>query len=339
MKKSVETGTSVDLKPILDALAKRVGKAGLAEAQAFAAAFYRRMDADEIASRDAAGWAELAADMLEFARTRKRGKANVRLSNPADSTHTLVQIVNDDMPFLVDSVTMALADAGIGVHVLGHPVIRMNRDKGGKLVGVGEGAAESLMHLEIDRQPQAAMAAVKARIVQVLDDVRAIVTDWEPMRDRMLRGRRRAGHPQAAGGRCRPPGGAGVPALGRRQPFHLLRLPRIRGRQAGQGRHPVRGAGQRPGPAARRGERRASAEVAGGACAAAVRRGRCADPDQDQCARHRAPPRLHGLHRRAELRREGPRGQRAAFRRPVHLQRLQRAVRGTSRWCASATTT
>ena len=114
MKKSVETGTSVDLKPILDALAKRVGKAGLAQAQAFAAAFYRRMDADELASRDASGWAELAADMLEFARTRKRGKANVRLSNRAGSTHTMVQIVNDDMPFLVDSVTMALADAGLG---------------------------------------------------------------------------------------------------------------------------------------------------------------------------------------------------------------------------------
>ena len=185
MNKPVETGSSVDLKPILDAVAKRVGKAGQAEAQAFAAAFYRRMDAEEFASRSAAGWAELAVDMLEFARSRKRGKANIRLFNPADAAHTLLQIVNDDMPFLVDSVTMALAEEGVGVHVLGHPVIRMARDKAGKLVTVGEGAPESLMHLEIDRQPQAAMAAIKARIAGVLDDVRAIVADWEPMRDRM----------------------------------------------------------------------------------------------------------------------------------------------------------
>ena len=185
MNKSVETGSSVDLKPILDAVAKRVGKAGQAEAQAFAAAFYRRMDAEEFASRSAAGWAELAVDMLEFARSRKRGKASIRLFNPADAAHTLLQIVNDDMPFLVDSVTMALAEAGIGVHVLGHPVLRMARDKAGKLVAVGEGAPESLMHLEIDRQPQAAMAAIKARLAGVLDDVRAIVADWEPMRDRM----------------------------------------------------------------------------------------------------------------------------------------------------------
>ena len=185
MNKTVETNAGEDLKPILDALSKRVGKAGQAEARAFATAFYRRMDAEEIASRDAAGWAELAADMLEFARTRKRGKANVRLFNAADSAHTVLQIVNDDMPFLVDSVTMALAEAGIGVHVLGHPVIRLSRDKAGKLTAIGEGQAESLMHLEIDRQPQAAMASVKARVTEVLDDVRSIVTDWEPMRDRM----------------------------------------------------------------------------------------------------------------------------------------------------------
>ncbi|MFN3310159.1 MAG: NAD-glutamate dehydrogenase [Thermomonas sp.] len=185
MKTSVAPSESADLNPILDALAKRVGKAGRAEAQAFAAAFYRRMDAEEFASRSAAGWAELAADMLEFARSRRRGKASVRLFNPADSAHTVLQIVNDDMPFLVDSVTMALAEAGIGVHVLGHPVIRMQRDKAGKLLAVGEGEPESLMHLEIDRQPYAAIAPLKTRIAQVLGDVRAIVSDWQQMRSKM----------------------------------------------------------------------------------------------------------------------------------------------------------
>src|SRR5690606_33573458 len=164
---------SANLKPILDALARRVGKAGQAEARAFATAFYRRMDADEARQHGADGWAALAADILDFARSRKRGKAGVRLFNPTmkehgwESPHTVLQIANDDMPFLVDSVTMALADLGIGVHVLGHPVIRMTRDKAGKLARVGEGERESLMHLEIDRQPKSAMAAIKARIVEV----------------------------------------------------------------------------------------------------------------------------------------------------------------------------
>src|SRR5690348_7110776 len=107
------------LDPILAALAGRVPKSTLAEARAFATAFYQRMDAEEFAQHGAEGWAELAADMLEFVRARKRGKASIQLLNPSlksdgwESPHTVVQIVNDDMPFLVDSVTMALAEMGI----------------------------------------------------------------------------------------------------------------------------------------------------------------------------------------------------------------------------------
>ena len=192
MTQHTDHGDSAPTQAILAALAKRVPKSGLAEAQAFARGFYRRMDGDEFGQHGADGWAALAADMLEFVRTRKRGSARVRLFNPTlashgwESPHTVVQLANDDMPFLVDSVTIALAERGIGVHVLGHPVLRLLRDKAGKLKAVGEGEAESLMHLEVDRLPQAAMAGVKAALEQVLGDVRAIVADWEPMRDRML---------------------------------------------------------------------------------------------------------------------------------------------------------
>src|SRR5690606_16000914 len=108
-----------------------------------------------------------------------------------ESPHTVVQIVNDDMPFLVDSVTMALADQGIGVHVLGHPVVRVRRNKAGELVAVGDEAGdesrgESLMHLEIDRQTTAEMPAIERTLQSVLLDVRAAVSDWEAMRQKML---------------------------------------------------------------------------------------------------------------------------------------------------------
>ena len=59
---------------------------------------------------------------------------------------------------------------GIGVHVLGHPVVRFQRDKAGKLAGVGEGQPESLMHLEIDRQAPESMAAVQHAVEGVLAD-------------------------------------------------------------------------------------------------------------------------------------------------------------------------
>lgn len=182
---------AVDLGPIVEAMRKRLPKARHAEAQAFAQAFYKRMSGDELPQHPAEGWAALAADFLDFARDRKPGTALVRLFNPTlkaqgwESPHTVLQIANDDMPFLVDSVTMALADQGIGVHVLGHPVVTFQRDKAGKLLAVGQGVSESLMHLEIDRQTPEAMAAIKQALDVVLADVRAIVRDWAQMRDRM----------------------------------------------------------------------------------------------------------------------------------------------------------
>jgi glutamate dehydrogenase len=180
------------LAPILDAVRHRAGKGRQDAAADFAAAFYQRLSEDELPAHSADAWAALAGDILEFVRQRKPGTANVRLFNPTvakhgwESPHTVLQIVNDDMPFLVDSVTMALAERGIGVHVLGHPIVKLQRDKAGRLTGVGEGHAESIMSLEIDRQSAADAAEIEAAIRGVLADVRTIVEDWPTMRDRML---------------------------------------------------------------------------------------------------------------------------------------------------------
>src|SRR5690606_3989726 len=138
------------LEPVFAASRKLVPAARQAELREFLAAFYRRMEEDEFPQHDPQGWAAIGADMLEFARKRKPGTANVRVFNPTrkangwESPYTVLQIVNDDMPFLVDSVSMALAEMGVAVHVLGHPLVRMERDRSGKLLRVGEGKAESL---------------------------------------------------------------------------------------------------------------------------------------------------------------------------------------------------
>src|SRR4249919_187603 len=183
---------AVSLEPILAAMRKRLPKARHGEGEAFINSFYRRMSEDEVSQHSADGWAALAVDFLEFARARKPGTALVRLFNSTikshgwESAHTVLQIANDDMPFLVDTVTMALAELGIGVHVLGHPVVTFQRDKGGKLVAVGNGTPESLMHLEIDRQSADQMPKIKQAVEAALADVRAIVRDWSQMRDCML---------------------------------------------------------------------------------------------------------------------------------------------------------
>ena len=193
-KKSTIAATqdSASLAPILAALRKRLPKAQHAQGEAFANAFYLRMGEDEWAQHSTESWAAMAVDLFAFVQQRKAGTPKVRLFNPTmdshgwESPHTVLQVINDDMPFLVDSVMMALAEADISVHVLGHPVVPVTRDKAGKLVAIGDGLPESQMHLEIDRQSPQSMVDLEKKLVTVLEDVRAIVADWSEMRDKML---------------------------------------------------------------------------------------------------------------------------------------------------------
>ncbi|MFC3129196.1 NAD-glutamate dehydrogenase [Coralloluteibacterium stylophorae] len=182
----------VSLTPILDALREVAPAERYEEAAAFVRTFYVRMSSEEYAVRSPAGWAALALGVLDFARERQRGSAKVRVFNPSEeghgwsSPHSVVQIVNDDMPFLVDSVSMALAQSKVAIHVLGHPVLTVRRDEAGRLVELGAGEAESLMHIEVDRLGDGdELEAVRDRICAALADVRICVRDWAAMRQAM----------------------------------------------------------------------------------------------------------------------------------------------------------
>jgi glutamate dehydrogenase len=181
----------VTLDTILDALAPLVPAASLPLAQDFARAYYAHLLAEDLALRPAAQWAAIAASQLAFAKSRTPGRATIKVRNPADrdglpSTYTIVEILNDDMPFLVDSVSLLLAKRSIALHGIVHPVVSIRRGGAGLLVGIGEGRPESFMYLEIDRQADvAAMADLETAIGQSLADVRAAVADWRAMRDKM----------------------------------------------------------------------------------------------------------------------------------------------------------
>src|SRR5687768_18241154 len=118
----------ISLEPIFAALKATVPAPRYKEAALFAEAFYHRMSAEEYSLRSPEAWAALARGFLDFIRERKPGQAAIRIFNPTvdehgwDSPHTVIQIVNDDMPFLVDTVSMSLAQRDIAIHVLGHPV-------------------------------------------------------------------------------------------------------------------------------------------------------------------------------------------------------------------------
>ena len=106
------------------------------------------------------------------------------------SSRTVIEIVNDDMPFLVDSVFNELARQGRPVQAIVHPVMRVERLASGRLLQVlpadGEPAdhdlSESHMHVEIAQQAPECFAQIVHGLKQVLGDVRAAVVDWPRIR-------------------------------------------------------------------------------------------------------------------------------------------------------------
>jgi len=185
------SSTHAALEPVLAALRQRYPGELQEQATAFGEAFYQRMEADELPLHPPQTWAAIAAGMLEFVRVRPPTQlSRVHAFNPVletdgwQSPHTVLQIVTQDMPFLVDTVSLSLAEQGIGIHVLGHPVIAVSRDENGALTTIGAGVAESLMLLEIDRQSSATLESVAHAVSDALENVRDVVTDWQPMRER-----------------------------------------------------------------------------------------------------------------------------------------------------------
>src|SRR5688572_12188850 len=140
------------------------------------------------------------ADRVEAARfiagcamRRPAGIALVRLETLGGALgqrRMRIGIVNDDMPFLVDSVANTLAARGLIVHRLLHPVVCVDRDADGCLRGVeplcdDKARRESMMYLEVDRADARIRRDVVADLHRVLADVRAAVTDWRAMQKRM----------------------------------------------------------------------------------------------------------------------------------------------------------
>jgi glutamate dehydrogenase len=143
-----------------------------------------------------------ALSLWEFGARRKPEEAKVRLFNPTmaehgwNLSHTVMEIVNDDMPFLVDSIIGEMNVAERNIHLIIHPVLTVRRDAEGNreaLLGRYESGGktsavhESHMHFEIDQETQPAdLEELKNDIETILSDVRLAVTDWLPMRARLF---------------------------------------------------------------------------------------------------------------------------------------------------------
>ncbi len=171
----------------------------------FLARYYRHVPVEDLAEREPIDLVGAALSHRLLAGARPQGVANVRVFTPTvdefgwTSGHTVVEIVTDDMPFLVDSVTTELSRQERGIHLVVHPQVVVRRDVTGRLLGVLDVSAstwagaehprdsmiESWIHVEIDRETDPErLEHVRDGVRSVLGDVRVAVEDWPKMKQR-----------------------------------------------------------------------------------------------------------------------------------------------------------
>ena len=158
--------------------------------KAYQAAFQGSALPGESDDLDAKALAEAGEFAARAALVRRPGQPSLLLEPMAaegtDRRMRLV-VVNDDMPFLVDSTSQLAGAQGLAVHRILHPVVWAERDADGRLVEAGKGGArESVIYLELERGDARARRHLIDALEAALADVRAAVADWKAMRAAML---------------------------------------------------------------------------------------------------------------------------------------------------------
>ncbi|MFC4115386.1 NAD-glutamate dehydrogenase [Nonomuraea zeae] len=165
------------------------------EALSFLRFYYRYVAPEDLLDRNPVDVYGPAMSQKQLAEVRPQGRAVVRAYTPTleengwDPGHSVVEVVTDDMPFLVDSVTMELDRHDLGTHLVVHPQMRVRRDMTGRMLGrgqedvTGQMLVESWIHVEIDRQSDpGVLKELENDLQRVLTDVRHAVEDFRKMR-------------------------------------------------------------------------------------------------------------------------------------------------------------
>ena len=160
-----------------------------------------------LSSSDGTDLAEFSTESLtgntdagfEFIAGKQKGAHKIRARQDtlgqrgATKPATVVEIVNDDMPFLVDSVMAEIQSRGISARLVLHPIFKTRRDASGALLAIvgpgdrawSDGSQESYISVHVDAMPAQAAEELVRSLSRILDGVRLVVGDWQSMRARL----------------------------------------------------------------------------------------------------------------------------------------------------------
>ncbi|MBE0378859.1 NAD-glutamate dehydrogenase [Pseudoalteromonas prydzensis] len=195
-----EGQASVILDNVCKLIQKKVHADNVLLVEKFAKSLYSNMSKEDLAHRNDSDLYGAALSLWNSLEKNTSDDAVVRVFNPEvakdgwQSSHTIVEIIAKDMPFLVDSVRMAMSRENIASHLLLHSPLKIQRDKNAKISAVSNLKAEqessstkTVFFIEIDRQTDSSVIdSFKKELESVLSDVSTAVEDWQPIRKKLI---------------------------------------------------------------------------------------------------------------------------------------------------------
>lgn len=169
--------------------------------KSFIRQYYLSVSPEDLAARSILDLYGAVVSHWHYLYQRQAKEPKVRAFNPQlekdgwQSKHTIIEISFDDMPFLVDSMIIALNRLNLNIHLIIHMGnLKLIRDKDGKVQSVLErnesqsnATIEAAIYIEIDRQSDTqVLQAIAKDLKQVLMDVRVVVEDWPSIRNKVL---------------------------------------------------------------------------------------------------------------------------------------------------------
>ncbi|HLK71224.1 MAG TPA: hypothetical protein VKT19_04670, partial [Steroidobacteraceae bacterium] len=165
---------------------------------ALRAAWRESLPVEEWRELDPRAIAQDCSEQLRLGMRRRPGQLLLRLRVSSEPGVAMLELICEDMPFLVDTLQMALARAGLAVHLQVHPVLSVQRDARGRLLALTEASPErvpaalqrreSWQSLRIDAPLRESEARSLLHALRAaLADLRRAVRDWQPMRRALLR--------------------------------------------------------------------------------------------------------------------------------------------------------
>ncbi len=162
----------------------------------FVSQLYARAVPEDVARYAAADLAELGERAWDFFSQRKPAAPKIRCEtvtlavSGVRQTVTVIEAVNDDMPFLLDSVMGELAERRIDVLLVAHPVFGVTREDSRLCAlgapGASHGTRESFIHVHVAPiANESGRNEITRALETVLGEVRSAVDDWRAMLERV----------------------------------------------------------------------------------------------------------------------------------------------------------